>query len=124
MRATLLANFILLSCAFGFNAVAADLTPSNPDLANAAYVKLGSMDFGDAWEQRASGAPPSVRVYHTAVWTGSEMIVWGGTTDATSSGLTYEGTRYNPAANSWTPVTSVGTPYQRFLHTAVWTGKE
>ena len=33
---------------------------------------------GDAWQQRANGTPPAARYDHTAVWTGSEMIVWGG----------------------------------------------
>ena len=35
---------------------------------------------------------------HTAVWTGSEMIVWGGT------GANYfnTGGRYNPNTDSWT----------------------
>ena len=35
---------------------------------------------------------------HTAVWTGSEMIVWGGF----DGGYLNDGGRYNPAANSWT----------------------
>ena len=30
------------------------------------------------WAQRASGSAPAARYDHTAVWTGSEMIVWGG----------------------------------------------
>ena len=53
----------------------------------------------------------------SAVWTGSEMIVWGGGTDT--------GVRYSPASDSWTR-TSIGqnVPDARFGHTAVWTGME
>src|SRR4029077_8812642 len=32
----------------------------------------------DSWAATSSTNTPSAREYHTAVWTGSEMIVWGG----------------------------------------------
>ena len=50
----------------------------NTALLNAGYVKLGTIQGGDTWQERATAAP-AARYYHTAVWTGSEMIVWGGT---------------------------------------------
>jgi hypothetical protein len=50
----------------------------NQSLVNAGYVKIGTTILGDTWRQRSNGAPPSGRFNHTAVWTGSEMIVWGG----------------------------------------------
>ena len=59
---------------------------------------------------------------HTAVWTGSEMIVWGGADGG--SGYLNDGGRYNPAANSWTAVSTTGAPAARYSHTAVWTGSE
>ena len=43
---------------------------------------------------------PSPREAHPAVWTGSEMTVWGG------SG----GGRYDPAADSWAPLSDAGAP--------------
>ena len=46
------------------------------------------------------GAPPSARAYHTAVWTGSEMIVWGGW----DGGYEADGGRYDPVTDSWTPL--------------------
>ena len=55
------------------------------------------------------------------MWTGSEMIVWGG---YNGSGYLNDGGRYNPAANSWTAVTTTGAPAARAYHTAVWTGSE
>jgi N-acetylneuraminic acid mutarotase len=62
---------------------------------------------------------PEPRSYHTAIWTGSEMIVWGGFYwhDEYSTGG-----RYDPATDSWTPTSADGAPAPRFLHTAVWTG--
>ena len=37
----------------------------------------------DSWTATSTGANcPSARVYHTAVWTGTQMIVWGGRNDA------------------------------------------
>jgi hypothetical protein len=64
---------------------------------------------------------PDPREGHTAVWTGSEMIVWGGSTSNVSR--TNTGGRYNPATDTWT-LTSTGTnvPIARDGHTAVWTG--
>ena len=32
----------------------------------------------DSWTATSMTNPPSERYWHTAVWTGSEMIIWGG----------------------------------------------
>ncbi|HWH70679.1 MAG TPA: hypothetical protein VNT26_14920, partial [Candidatus Sulfotelmatobacter sp.] len=90
------------------------------NLLNAGYVKLGRVELGDAWEERAGGAVSGARRLHTAVWTGSEMIVWGG------YGGSYlnSGGRYDPTANNWTAVPTTGAPGGRSQHTAVWTGSE
>lgn len=62
---------------------------------------------------------PNQRNAHTAVWTGSEMIIWGG---LTSNGATNTGGRYDPVTDSWSPTGSVGAPQSRYSQTAVWTG--
>ena len=64
------------------------------------------------------------RYGHTSVWTGTELIVWGGYYAPSPSYLNTGG-RYNPSTDSWTP-TSIGSgvPGARFSHTAVWTGTE
>src|SRR4029078_13295257 len=62
---------------------------------------------------------PEGRSSHTAVWTGSEMIVWGGEND---SGRLNSGGRYNPSTNSWTVTSNGNAPDARSGHTAVWTG--
>jgi hypothetical protein len=63
----------------------------------------------------------SGRYYHTAVWTGSEMIVWGG-----YDGLHYlsTGGRYNPSTDNWTATSTTNASSSRASHTAVWTGSE
>jgi hypothetical protein len=58
---------------------------------------------------------------HTAVWTGEEMIVWGG---ANGGGARHQGYRYNLEADQWLPVTNTNSPTNRTNHTAVWTGNE
>ncbi len=70
-----------------------------------------------------SGLPGSSG--HTAVWTGGEMIVWGGSYEIGSpSGLANMGRRFDPATGFWQPMTTFGAPSARIEHTAVWTGSE
>jgi N-acetylneuraminic acid mutarotase len=76
----------------------------------------------DTWAPTSITNAPDARFNHTAVWTGSEMIVWGGA----SSGPTYfnTGGRYNPTTDSWTATSITNAPGARAVHTAVWTGSE
>src|SRR5437899_8411064 len=64
---------------------------------------------------------PDARYYHTAVWTGSEMIAWGG---IDLFDFFNTGGRYNPGTDSWTPTSTTGAPEARYSHTAVWSGTE
>ena len=101
--------------------------PSNANLINAGYVKIGKAELvAERWTTNASGPPASGRLNlacseHSAVWTGTEMIVWGGRNE---EGLVNDGVRYNPAANSWTLVTKSNAPSPRVGHIAVWTGSQ
>jgi N-acetylneuraminic acid mutarotase len=63
---------------------------------------------------------PAARFGHTAVWTGSEMIIWGGA----DRGMLNTGARYDPATDTWTPISTIGAPTARSDHSAVWTGRE
>ena len=56
-----------------------------------------------------------------AVWTGSQMIVWGGF-DGTFRLNT--GGKYNPSTDSWMATSTNNAPVGREFHTAVWTGSE
>ncbi len=73
---------------------------------------------GDIWSAVTQAGAPSARQQATAVWTGAEMIVWGGV-DALGNTLG-SGGRYTPATNTWSPISGLLTP--RAAHTAVWTG--
>ena len=48
------------------------------------------------------------RIAHTAVWTGSEMIVWGGV-DYTFNDCNTGG-RYNPSTDSWMATSTDNAP--------------
>ena len=74
----------------------------------------------DTWTAISTDGAPSARRAHTAVWTGSEMIVWGGSGD----GDLNTGGRYDPVTDTWTPISTDGAPSARYGHTAVWTGTE
>lgn len=75
----------------------------------------------DSWTATETINAPSARGLHTAVWTGSEMIVWGGKGPA---GELNTGGRYDPATDSWTATEITSAPGARMLHTAVWTDSE
>jgi N-acetylneuraminic acid mutarotase len=78
----------------------------------------------DAWSALSTAGQPSARYGHTAVWTGSEMIVWGGRVSSSSTTGLGTGARYNPATDTWQPVSMTGAPSPRYGHSAVWTGSE
>lgn len=75
------------------------------------------------WQGTSLTSVPTGRYLHTAVWTGSEMIIWGGKTS--SSVYANSGSKYNPTTDSWS-ATSTGTdvPTARAGHQAIWTGSE
>ncbi len=76
-----------------------------------------------AKEWRALAPAPAgfgPRLWHSAVWTGSEMLLWGGYVEGADD---VEGVAYDPLADRWRPLAPAGEPH-RWLHTAVWTGSE
>ena len=75
----------------------------------------------DTWIATSTTNAPTVRTGDTAVWTGTEMIVWGG---IGASGSLNTGGRYNPSTDSWTAMSISNAPAGRSLHTAVWSGSE
>jgi len=74
----------------------------------------GSYDPGaDSWTAISKLKAPDPNAIRSAVWTGTEMIVFG---DAAG--------RYNPATNKWGTVSSVNAPFFRTGYSLVWTGSE
>jgi hypothetical protein len=73
------------------------------------------------WSSLALVNAPQPRANHTAVWTGTEMIVWGGVLAVNT--YTNDGSRFDPTANIWRPLPPSSASV-RELHLAVWTGSE
>jgi hypothetical protein len=83
----------------------------------------------DAWTLLPASAAITARAGHAAVWTGAEMVVWGGYVpdDDPLTGLPVlvaqaDGARFAPASGTWQAIGTVGAPSRRYGHTAVWSG--
>ncbi len=86
-----------------------------------AAITALACDPHDAWDNQSLTDLPDSRLGHTAVWTGTEMIIWGG---AGGEPETRSGARYDPATDTWSPTSTTNAPTGRFAHTAIWTGNE
>ena len=53
------------------------------------------------------------------IWTGSEMIAWGGAAGADAYG---DGFAYDPSSDAWRELSATLAPLRRNGHTSVWTG--
>jgi len=87
---------------------------------NAAYTLpriFGGSCRDDMWTAVTTTNAPSARDGHTATWTSTEMIVWGGY-DGTNYWNT--GVKYNPSTDSWTATSTTDAPSGRTGHTATW----
>ena len=96
------------------------------DINTANYLNSGGRynPGTDSWTATSTTTAPEGRDGHTAVWTDSEMIIWGG---HIADGNTYylnSGGRYNPGTDSWTATSMSNVPTGRGSHTAAWTGTE
>src|SRR5437764_14060478 len=61
----------------------------------------------NTWTATSTTNAPDPRYSHTAVWTGSEMIVWGGNDDGH---ITNTGGRYSASSGSTPTTTTTPTP--------------
>jgi N-acetylneuraminic acid mutarotase len=93
------------------------------DLVGAGFFQVGTLAETNLWGETDSTNAPAARSDHTAVWTGSEMIIWGGDNDVSFLGLN-TGARYNPSTDTWTATSLINAPAARSDDTAVWTGTE
>jgi N-acetylneuraminic acid mutarotase len=78
----------------------------------------------DSWTATETTGAPSRGTLNSAVWTGTEMIVWGGLNDTLPVDCIRSGGRYNPSTNTWLSTTTSGAPSGRCQPKAVWTGTE
>jgi hypothetical protein len=85
------------------------------------YDRGGRYDpESDAWRVMTDVGAPSLRTEMTGVWTGTELIVWGGV--APGGGALNTGARYDPALDLWRPMATPTFLVGRSGHSAVWTG--
>ena len=75
----------------------------------------------DTWAPTSTTNAPVPRSSHTAVWTGNEMIIWGGFYNV---GWVNTGGKYKPVTNSWMATSIANAASARYDHSAVWTGSE
>src|SRR5260370_30904938 len=76
----------------------------------------------NSWTATSTTNAPSGRDSHTAVWTGSEMIVWGGSLGGYNQFNT--GGRYNPGPDIWTSTRNTNAPSPHESPTGLWTRYE
>ena len=76
----------------------------------------------NSWIPTSTINAPAARTAHTAVSTGSEMIVWGGS-NGFDGNVFSTGGRYNLSTDSWAAIGHFNAPTGRYNHTAVWTGR-
>lgn len=75
----------------------------------------------DAAVQALPAAPIAARFQHAAVWTGTEVVVWGGCGD--DGDARSDGAAYDPATRAWRKLAA--SPLEaRCAPLAVWTGSE
>ncbi len=112
--------------ASGGSAVLSGLTAVSPDPADARLLGAGFALFTSVaappWRDVTSVNAPSPRTGETAVWTGTEMLVWGG--EVSAGRAVNNGAGYRPQSEAWQPMSPLGAPTARSRHTAVWTGTE
>src|SRR5262245_48645161 len=99
------------------------ISPSTPiDFSTTVEFQYQTCPPENTWTATSVDLVPSNRLLHTAVWTGSSMIVWGGWDGDNSEFAT--GGRYDAATDTWQLTQTSGAPSARDSHTAVWTGSE
>ncbi|HXC24839.1 MAG TPA: hypothetical protein VNU46_02910 [Gemmatimonadaceae bacterium] len=95
--------------------------PGDPALSGARYDPIT-----DTWSTMSSNGQPSIRANHAAVWTGTEMIVWGGAVPPFVSAVgnvLSDGGAYNPVTDVWRAIQSAPNTGLT-VATSVWTGTE
>jgi hypothetical protein len=72
-----------------------------------------------AWRPIASTAAPSARSDAASAWTGTELVVWGGSDRGFVLG---DGAVYDPATDIWHPIAEAGAPSARRSAFCGWDG--
>lgn len=75
----------------------------------------------DTWQATSTMNAPAARFFHSAVWTGSKMLVWGG---FGATALEAAGGIYDPETDTWSAMSMTNQPKPRTKAKVVWTGKK
>ena len=102
------------------------ITAVSGDSADAGLLGAGYQSFysipAAPWITGATSSQADPRSRPAGIWTGQQMMVWGGISQSgTSLG---SGGLYDPLGNQWTPITASGVIGNRFGHSIVWTGQK
>ncbi len=100
---------------------AASTLAPDPTLA-AQGLQLFSTLAAPGWTTSAAAGAPSARSRQAGVWTGQQLLVWGGTL---GSGFdSGSGGSYRPDLDQWQALSTLNPPAARDQHTAVWSGEQ
>jgi hypothetical protein len=78
---------------------------TGPNVASATLHRASKAAGGPVWKPIAP-APIAGRISAGVVWTGQEMIVWGGVARGTTIEAASDGAAYDAAAGTWRPIAS------------------
>ncbi len=81
----------------------------------------------DSWRPMSAEGSPSPRSSFPMLWTGREVIIWGGSRQGTfKEGIIKlnSGARYDPLTDRWTPIANRDLPAARTGHQMYWTGSD
>jgi N-acetylneuraminic acid mutarotase len=116
---TSLSNQMSASITSGLTVVSSD--PQDATLSAKGFVEYSVLAAPPWFISTAPGAPSS-RSAPAGVWTGQELLIWGGNVglgiDSASGG------RYRPDLDQWQDISTVNPPAARQQHCAVWSGQE
>ena len=92
---------------------------NNGPLNSGAQLRFLPNGLPSEWTAMNSAGAPTARRWHSSVWTGSRMVVWGGEQNGAPLG---NGASYDPVTDTWATLTIGGAPAPRYNHSAFWTG--
>lgn len=124
-------NFFGSTNELPFSALILSETEQNQNLLNSNFILEGALSLNISkvnngaynWHFPPSTInAPSPRSEHTAIYDGTNMLLWGGYNEITNSYMS-DGRIYEPQTDTWTTIPTAPI-LARSLHTAVWTGDE